>query len=61
MAKALLGYAGPDPRLHSRLAAENRHLRQRIVDLENALVAAEVENDALAALVANEQTSLQPA
>lgn len=63
MAKALLGYAvAPDTRLQARLAAENRHMRQRIADLETALAAAHVENEALSALVVREaDTVLEPA
>ncbi|HWU31577.1 MAG TPA: hypothetical protein VN108_01815 [Marmoricola sp.] len=63
MAKALLGYAvSPDARLQTRLAAENRHMRQRIADLETALAAAHIENEALTALVARESDSvLEPA
>lgn len=63
MAKALLGYTpSVDPRQHNRLAAENRYMRQRIADLETALAAAHVENEALSALVAHESdTVLEPA
>lgn len=51
MAKALLGYAtGTDPRQVTRLANENRNLRQRIADLETALLRLQNENDALAAM-----------
>ncbi|GAC1379323.1 MAG: hypothetical protein NVSMB48_02510 [Marmoricola sp.] len=63
MAKALLGYmTSADPRQQMRLVAENRHLRQRIADLESALNAAHVENEALAALASRESDSvLEPA
>ena len=51
MAKALLGYStGTDPRVAHRQAAENRILRQRVVDLEEAVLRLQKENDALAAL-----------
>ena len=60
MAKALLGYAmATDPQRQARLAAENRQLRQRIADLESALNAAQVENDALSALVSPEASVLE--
>lgn len=53
MAKALLGYAtGSDPRVTVRLASENRHLRQRVADLEEIVLRLQQENDALAALAA---------
>jgi hypothetical protein len=49
MAKALLGYSiGPDPREASRLAGENRVLRQRVADLEDVVLRLQNENDALA-------------
>lgn len=51
MAKALPGYAvGIDPRAMHRLADQNRQLRQRVADLEAAVLRLQVENDALAAL-----------
>lgn len=51
MAKALLGYAtGSDPRAATRLAADNRLLRQRVADLEQVVIRLQAENDALAAL-----------
>jgi hypothetical protein len=51
MAKALLGYSvGTDPRLIHRLTTENRILRQRVADLENAIVRLQEENDALVAV-----------
>lgn len=65
MAKALLGYAmSTDPRLHSqhtRLAAENRQLRQRITDLESALAAVQIENEVLSSLLPEDaSTVLEP-
>jgi hypothetical protein len=51
MAKALLGYStGTDPRVAHRQARENLVLRQRVVDLEEAVLRLQKENDALAAL-----------
>jgi hypothetical protein len=63
MAKALLGYmTGSDPRVATRLAAENRILRQRVSDLEEAVVRLQAENDALSALVADQREDvLEPA
>lgn len=66
MAKALLGYTlAADPRLHgqtAQLVTENRRLRQRIADLESVLTAAQVENEALSALLAREaDVVLEPA
>jgi len=55
MAKALLGYAtGADPRQARHLADENRSLRQRVADLEAALLRVQTENDALVALATEE-------
>ena len=51
MAKALLGYStGSDPRVALRQARENRVLRQRVADLEEAVLRLQKENDALAAV-----------
>jgi predicted nucleic acid-binding Zn-ribbon protein len=51
MAKALLGYSiGTDPREANRLAGENRILRQRVADLERAVLRLQQENEALAAV-----------
>jgi hypothetical protein len=53
MAKALLGYmTGSDPRQAARLTTQNRLLRQRVADLEAAVVRLQSENDALAVLAA---------
>jgi len=51
MAKALLGYmnGATDPRVTSRLTAENRRLRQQVEDLEALVLRLRAENDALAA------------
>jgi hypothetical protein len=49
MAKALFGHVGVGTDL--RLAAEVRHLRTRVRDLEAALARAEAVNEALAARV----------
>lgn len=63
MAKALLGYTpSADPRQQMRLVSENRQLRQRIADLESALAAAHVENEALTALASHDADAvLEPA
>lgn len=66
MAKALLGYIGPDPRAVSRLASENRLLCQRVTDLEGVVLRLQAENDALAAAVSTQDLltldeSMQPA
>lgn len=63
MAKALLGYTpSADPRHNIRLVSENRQLRQRIADLETALAAAHVENEALSALASRDTDAvLEPA
>ena len=54
MAKALLGYAtGTDPRVIARVATENRLLRQRVADLEAAVLRLQIENDTLAAMTAD--------
>jgi len=59
MAKALLGYTtSADPRQTLRLVNENRQLRQRIADLESALAAAHVENEALSALVSRDSDAV---
>lgn len=63
MAKALLGYStGTDPRTATRLAAENRLLRQRVADLEGVVVRLQTENDGLAALATSaHEDILEPA
>lgn len=48
MAKALLGFAtATDPRVLTRLASQNRLLRQRVADLEEIVLRLQRENDAL--------------
>jgi hypothetical protein len=60
MAKALLGHmGGTDPRVTARLARENQLLRQRIADLESAVLRLQMENDTLGAMVGDEV--LEPA
>jgi hypothetical protein len=55
MAKALLGHVGgTDPRVTARLARENQMLRQRIADLESAVLRLQMENDTLGAMVGDE-------
>jgi hypothetical protein len=54
MAKALLGYMSSDLRnparlAAERLAAENRRLRERVVDLEALIVRLQDENEKLTA------------
>lgn len=64
MAKAILGYmSATDPRTTHRLATENRLLRQRVSDLEAAVLRLQKENDALAALATEhaEDAALAPA
>jgi hypothetical protein len=66
MAKALLGYVGPDPRAVSRQASENLLLRQRVADLEAVVLRLQAQNDALAAAVSTQDLltldqSMQPA
>ncbi len=64
MAKAILGYMNAtDPRTTTRLATENRLLRQRVSDLEALVVRLEKENDALAALATarSDDAALAPA
>ena len=54
MAKALLGYmGGTDPRVTARLARENQLLRQRIADLEGAVLRLQMENDTFSSIVSN--------
>jgi hypothetical protein len=52
MAKALLGYmSGTDPRVVAQLTAENRRLKQHVIDLEAHILRLQSENDTLAAAV----------
>ena len=62
MAKALHGYlGGSDPRVTARLARENHLLRQRIADLEGAVLRLQMENDTLGAMVGAADEVLEPA
>jgi hypothetical protein len=49
MAKALIGYMSSDLQTTTRLAADNRRLRQRVVDLEAIVLRLKEENDTLTA------------
>jgi hypothetical protein len=49
MAKALIGYMNSDLHNTARLAAENRRLRERVVDLEAIVLRLKEENDRLTA------------
>jgi cell division protein FtsB len=52
MAKALLGYmSSTDPRVVAQLTAENRRLKQHVIDLEAHILRLQSENDTLAAAV----------
>ncbi|HEU4568843.1 MAG TPA: hypothetical protein VFR99_12480 [Marmoricola sp.] len=55
--------SAPDPRTTTRLATENRLLRQRVSDLEAAVVRLQKENDALATLAteSTEDAAFAPA
>jgi hypothetical protein len=53
MAKALIGYMNSDLRTTARLSAENRHLKGRVVELEELILRLQEENDTLAAAHAN--------
>lgn len=62
MAKALLGYMSSDlrdPSRADRLAAENRRLRERVVDLESLIVRLQDENDRLVAAQAAEWAGIE--
>lgn len=70
MAKALLGYMSSDLRnparlAAERLAAENRRLRERVVDLEALIVRLQDENEKLttaqAAALLDPIEEMQPA
>ena len=49
MAKALIGYMNSDLHTTARLAADNRRLRERVVDLEAIVLRLQEENDRLTA------------
>lgn len=67
MAKALIGYMNSDLRTPARLVAENRRLRERVVELEELVLRLREENDTLtasqaAALLGSESIQeMQPA
>ena len=54
MAKALIGYLNSDLQTTTRLANENRRLRERVVDLEAIVLRLQEENDRLTATQAAE-------
>ena len=59
MAKALFGVStGSDPRVTSRLATENRLLRQRVADLEAVVLRLQMDNDELSAHATSDQDVL---
>lgn len=47
MAKALIGHLSHDQRVPARLAAENRRLRERVLELEELVGRLKDENDSL--------------
>jgi cell shape-determining protein MreC len=49
MAKALIGYLNSDLQTTTRIANENRRLRERVVDLEAIVLRLQEENDRLTA------------
>jgi cell shape-determining protein MreC len=49
MAKALIGYLSSDLQTTARLTAENRRLRERVLDLEAIVLRLKEENDTLRA------------
>jgi hypothetical protein len=67
MAKALIGYMNSDLRTPARLAAENRRLRERVVELETLVLRLKDDNDTLTAaqaaalLDAENISEMQPA
>lgn len=66
MAKALVGYLNDtDPRVVTRLAGENRRLKQRVADLEAHVLRLQAQNDSLAASLSAEELltveEMQPA
>jgi hypothetical protein len=61
MAKALVGYMNrTDPRVVAQLMGENRRLRERVADLEAAMLRLQAENDALAAELSSDQLLTVP-
>ena len=67
MAKALIGYMNSDLRTPARLAAENRRLRERVVELEALVLRLREENDTItdsqapALLTSDTMQEMQPA
>ncbi len=59
MAKALLGHLDHDARTSSVLAADNRRLRRRVVELESLVLRLQADNDRLAAAAREEQLSVE--
>jgi len=49
MAKALIGYMNSDLHTTARLSAENRRLKERVVELETLVLRLKEENDTLTA------------
>jgi hypothetical protein len=61
MAKALVGYMNrTDPRVVAQLMGDNRRLRERVADLEAAVLRLQAENDALAAELSSDQLLTVP-
>jgi|KBSMisStaDraftv2_1062788.scaffolds.fasta_scaffold2203297_1 DNA polymerase/3'-5' exonuclease PolX len=61
MAKALVGYMNrTDPRVVAQLMGDNRRLRERVADLEAAVLRIQAENDALAAELSSDQLLTVP-
>ena len=59
MAKALFSVStGSDPRVTSRLATENRVLRQRVADLEAVVLRLQMDNDEMTASLKTDQDVL---
>ena len=61
MAKALVGYMNrTDPRVVAQLMGDNRRLRERVADLEAAVLRLQAENDTLAAELSSDQLLTVP-
>jgi hypothetical protein len=61
MAKALVGYMNrTDPRVVAQLMGDNRRLRERVADLEAAVLRLQAETDALAAELSSDQLLTVP-
>ena len=59
MAKALLGHVNSNARTTSVLAADNRRLRRRVVELESLVLRLQADNDRLAAAARDEQLGVE--